>query len=195
MRISLFFILVLSLAACQNYDQPVIRPVINATIVPSPTPEIIPPKGIPAGEPILYNKLEVTMLKTEVTGSYETEYGFRREPSSGTELLWVQVKLKNMGADAQVIPSPEHFSLLYGENEIKPSYGHRVDFPDYPTSVESLYPGAILTTWLRFDIPLSSNLQPKVFVFLPESYHYLFRPSSSVYPWANHPAFTWQCLP
>lgn len=187
--------MVLTLAACQNYDQPVVRPVINATIVPSPTPEIIPPKGIPAGEPVLYKNLEVTMLKTEMTASYETEYGFRREPSTGTELLWVQVKLKNTGVDALVIPTPEHFSLLFGEHEIKPSYGHRANYPDYPTSVEMLYPGATLTAWLRFDIPLSSNLQPKVFVFLPESYQYLFRPTSNVYPWGDHPAFTWQCLP
>lgn len=135
------------------------------------------------------------MTRAEITSSYLNEYGSNREPSAGMELLWIQVRLKNASQEKLDLPAPEHFSVLNGEIEFKPIYGHRQEHTDYLTLTTGLGGGQELEAWLRFDIPADLDLNDLTFAFLPESSQVSVGFSSSDYAWADNPIYLWTCAP
>ncbi|MEP6894862.1 MAG: DUF4352 domain-containing protein [Chloroflexota bacterium] len=169
-------------------------------ITPSPQPtatkiRLLPTSSSP-GNSIISQRLQVTMTHTEITNSFITEFGAKRDPSPGLKFLWVHVQLNNTGQNQIDIPTPEHFSVLYAETELKPTYGHRKDYADYTASGSTLFPNQTVDAWLRFDIPNAAELKDLQFVFLPESSHVGTSPSSPNYPYAeDHPTYVWKCMP
>jgi hypothetical protein len=163
---------------------------------PQPTVEI---KSLPtpasSGQMVIYNDLQMVMSQVEITTSYLTEFGSTREPPAGKKFLWIRISLKNIGQGERVLPAPEHFSLLNGATEFKPTYGNRKDYADYMTLTTGMVPGQDVDAWLRFDILAALELKDLWFVFLPESSQVSIGFSSSDYPWANHPIFLWKCAP
>ena len=84
---------ILTLAACTS---------ASGTVVPAPIPSITPqataenkslPTPAPGGQTIMYKDLQVTMDQTEITESYETEFGSSREPTAGIKFLWIHIVL------------------------------------------------------------------------------------------------------
>ncbi len=150
---------------------------------------------MPTGWEIVYDDLWVTMSQAEVTSSYITEYGSKRNPTSGTKFLWVQLLLKNIGPIERPLPTGEHFSLLYGASEFKPVYGHRQGHADYLTLKPVVYQGQQVEAWLRFDIPASAEPEALQFAFLPESLRVSTSFAPADYPWADHPIYLWLCGP
>jgi hypothetical protein len=151
------------------------------------------PTAIPRNQSITFKGLRLTMKQAEITAGYDTEYGFKREPTLGGKFLWVDIQLENISNADQRLPTPEHFSAVYGTNEEKPSYGHRQDRPDYSSLKPVLYQGQKEEAWLRFDIPESIELNSLNFVFLPDSLHVNLPNPESGYSWADHPQYFWQC--
>jgi hypothetical protein len=134
------------------------------------------------------------MDQVEITGSFITEFGSRREPSPGQKFLWAHVQLKNTSQKEIGLPAPEHYSVLYAASEFKPSYGHRQGYPDYTSLGATLFPGQSAAAWLRFEIPQDAGLPDTWFVYLPESAQVGVSPTSAHYPWsADHPLFAWLC--
>jgi len=169
-------------------------------ITPSPQPTATEVRILPApsspGNAILWQGLQVTMTQTEITNSFMTEFGAQRDPSPGLKFLWVHVQLNNTGQNQIDVPLPEHFSVLYAETELKPTYGHRQNYADYTALGSILFPNQGVDAWLRFDIPTTAELKDLQFVFLPESSHVGTSPSSPNYPYAeDHPTFVWKCIP
>jgi hypothetical protein len=93
------------------------------------------------------------------------------------------------------LPTPDHFSVLNGVTEFKPTYGNRKDYTDYLALTTGMVPEQDVNAWLRFDIPAALELKDVWFAFLPESSQVSVGFSSSDYPWANHPIFLWMCAP
>jgi hypothetical protein len=135
------------------------------------------------------------MSRAEITTSYQTEYGSTREPPAGKKFLWINILLKNVGQSEQNLPVPEHFSVLQGTTEFKPTYGHRNDYTDYMALTTSMVQGQDVNAWLRFDIPAALELKDLWFVFLPESSLVSVGFSSGDYPWGDHPIYLWKCTP
>ena len=133
------------------------------------------------------------MSQAEITSGYLTEYDSRRDPTLGGKFLWIEVQLENSGPDEQVLPAPEHFSVLYGTSEFKPSYGHRKDYPDYTALKPGLFQGQAVNAWLRFDLPAAAELSELQFAFLPESVQINYSFPSNGYTWADHPMYFWRC--
>jgi len=144
---------------------------------------------------IVYKDLQVAMSQAEITISYLTEYGSTREPPAGKKFLWIHITLKNIGQAERGLPAPEHFSVLNGATEFKPTYGHRQDYADYMALTTGMIPGQNVDAWLRFDIPAALELKDVWFAFLPESSQVGVDFSSGAYPWGDHPIYLWMCVP
>lgn len=159
---------ILTLAACTSASGSLTRtdsfnnPAGNCRNNSLPTPA-------PGGETITYEDLQVTMDQTEITESYETEFGSSREPTVGIKFLWIHIVLKNIGQQEQNLPAEENFSALLGTTEFKPTYGYRKDHTDYITLNTVIDAGEEVNAWLRFDVPVEAELKDLTFVFLPES--------------------------
>ena len=144
---------------------------------------------------VIYKDLQVVMSRAEITTSYLTEYGSTREPSAGIKFLWVHITLKNIGQGEIVLPAAEHFSVLNGATEFKPTYARRMDHTDYMALTPGLVQGQEVDAWLRFDIPAALELKDVWFVYLPESSQVSVGFTSSNYPWGDHPIYLWICAP
>jgi hypothetical protein len=144
---------------------------------------------------VIYNNLQVGMSEAEITTSYVTEYGSERVPTGGNKFIWIHILLKNIGQSEQNLPAAEHFSMLDGATEFKPTYGHRKDHADYTSLNTSMMQGQKVDAWLRFDIPKDAELTDLTFAFLPESSQVSLGFSSSDYSWADHPIYLWMCVP
>jgi hypothetical protein len=174
--------------------------VVIPTPLPSSTPRVVVenkslPTPVPSGQMIVYDKLQVEMSEAEITTSYLTEYGSEREPSADKKIVWIHILLKNVGQGEQALPAPEHFSVLNGEIEFKPTYGHRKDHTDYTSLNTNIAQEQGVDAWLRFDIPAALELKDLIFAFLPESSQVSLGFSSSDYSWADHPIYLWTCAP
>ena len=175
----------------------------GVAVVPTPTPsstpqttgEYIVPAPISPGQMIVHDDLQITMKEAEITSSFITEYGTTREPPPGKNIIWINVLLKNIGQREQTLPESEHFSVLNNSTEFKPTYGHRKDHTDYMTLTPILAQGQDVDAWLRFDIPVSMELEEFMFAFLPESSQVSIDLSSTDYLWADHPTYLWMCAP
>jgi hypothetical protein len=172
--------------------------VLPATVPPaSPQPgvEKTLPTPVSPGQKVISEYLQVEMVQAEITTSFLTEYGSTREPPSGIEFLWIHIGLKNTSTVSQELPAPEHFSVLIGTDEYKPTYGHRKEHPDYLVLTAGMTQGQVVDAWLRFDIPAGLNLTDLTFAFLPESTQVSVGFSSSVAPWGDQPIYLWTCAP
>ena len=170
------------------------------TPVPSSTPQVVEenkslPTPMSPSKMIVYDDLQVEMSEAEITTSYTTEYGSNREPPAGKKFIWIHVRLKNIGQSEQTLPASEHFSVLNGETEFKPTYGHRKDHADYMALTTGMVQGQEVDAWLRFDIPTGIELKDMIFAFHPESTQVSLGFSSGDYSWADHPIYLWTCAP
>lgn len=169
---------------------------IPPTLQPTPTEVKVIPTPSSPGNSILSKGLQVTMTQAEINDSFVTEFGSQRVPSPGLQFLWVHVQLKNTGEKDIDLPLPEHYSALYAATELKPTYGHRKDYTDYTALGPVLFPNQEVDAWLRFDVPVNSELKDLRFVFLPESLGVGTSFSSPIYPYSeDHPTFVWKCAP
>jgi hypothetical protein len=144
---------------------------------------------------VIYGDLQVDMSQAEITTSYLTEYGSTREPPAGEKFLWIHIDLKNVGQGSQDLPTSDHFSVLNGVTEFKPTYGHRKEHADYMDMTTGLVQGQEVNAWLRFDIPAALELKDVWFVFLPESSQVSVDFTPGDYPWGDHPIYLWMCAP
>src|SRR5262245_27350043 len=156
----------LILTACSSTNEPQVVPTL-VTPIPPPTATSIPPTPSSPKDSILWDTLQVTMDQLEITGEYPTDYGSIRIPSDGQKILWVHVRLKNIGQIEMDVPIEEHFSILYAAAELKPIYGHRQGYTEYATLGLLIFPDQELEGWLRFDIPAAAELNDLRFVFIP----------------------------
>jgi hypothetical protein len=186
----------LAMAACTTTGKG-INPTASATNTVTAVAEdntsairVLPTPASP-GRAVVQDSLQVAMESAELTSDYITEYGTSREPPAGQKFLWVEVTLKNIGPRAHDLPAIEHYSVLYGGAELKPTYGHRKDHPDYTSLVNTVSPGQSLVAWLRFDVPAPSELTALQFAYLPDSSRITEPFSPTLYPWADHPVFLW----
>ncbi len=180
---------VLLCTACSSASRPVVPlPTPSQTVKSLPTP-VLP------GKMIIYKDLQVLMRQAEITTSYLTEYGSSREPPAGQKFLWIRINLKNISQHEQSLPATEHFSVLYGKTEFKPTYGHRNGYADYTALKAAMYQGQDVDAWLRFDIPAVTELEDLWFAFLPESSQVSVSFSPNDYPWGDHPIYLWTCTP
>jgi len=181
----------LTAAACNSAGR-----VVAPTPAPSSTPQnkTLPTPMSPS-QTVVYDNLQAAMTEAEITSSYLTEYGSEREPPAGKNIIWVHVQLKNIGQSERILPATEHFSVLHGTDEFKSTYGHRKDHMDYTSLNTSMAQGQEVDAWLRFDIPITAELQELWFAFLPESSQVSLDFSSSDYFWADHPIYLWTCAP
>ena len=195
---NLFALLVIGLlvsTACSSRAQ------VPATVIPStPSPQAtstevktLPTPSLP-GDSIVWDTLQVTMDKLEITQDYLTDFGSTRTPPAGSKFLWVHIHLKNTGQVEMDVPLWEHYSILYAATELKPTYGHRAEYVDYTTLGPVIFPGQELEGWLRFDIPTTAQLNDLRFVFLPESAQVGASYNSPNYPYADDkPTYVWEC--
>jgi len=171
------------------------------TPVPSPTLLVATerkslPTPLSPGQKIVYDDLQVTMKESEITTSYITEYGSDRESTTADKkFIWIRLLLRNIGQDERTLPETEHFSVIYGTDEFKSTYGHRKDHTDYTSLNTNMATRQEIDAWLRFDIPATAELQELWVAFLPESSRVSFGFSSSEYFWADHPIYLWNCAP
>ena len=176
----------------------------SGVVVPTPVPSSTSqaaaeikslPTPISPSKMVVYDNLQVVMREAEITTSYLTEYASNREPPTGKKIIWIHILIKNIGQGERTLPVPEHFSVLNGTTEFKPTYGHRKDHTDYMTLTTGMVQGQEVDAWLRFDIPADVELKDLIFAFLPESSQVSIGFSSSNYSWADHPIYLWTCVP
>jgi len=166
------------------------------TPVPTATPVKVHPTPSSPGDWSSWQNLQIRMEQAEITDSFVSEFGSQRSPSPGKKFLWVQIQLKNNGETGTTRPALEHFSVIYAEVELKPTYGHRQGYPEYTSQPPTIFPAQNMDAWLRFDIPVTAELTDLQFVFLPESKQLGVLPSSPDYPWGGEqPVFIWECNP
>lgn len=189
---SILFIGLFLLAACSSAGE-ASSAAVTVTPSPQPTATALPTPASP-GNVVVWQNLQVTMDRVEVTEDYTTEYDSSRVPPPGQKFLWVHVQLKNIGKKELSVPGTEHFSVLYAGTELKPTYGHRKGYADYTALGAVVFPDQELDAWLRFDIPTAAELNDLRFVFLPTSAQVGVLPSSPSYPYAeNKPTYVWKC--
>jgi len=181
--------------ACSVADQSVATITITAPPLPDLTELKVLPTPMPPSQTVVYEGFEVTMSQAETTNSYQTEFNSTREPPADTQFLWIHLVLKNTSQQEQVLPEPEHFSVLNGRTEYKPIYGHWKDHTDYMALTTVIVQGQEVDAWLRFDIPAALELSDLQFAFLPESSQVSLAFSPSAYPWGDHPIYLWTCTP
>lgn len=132
------------------------------------------------------------MDQLEVTEDYLTEFGSTRTPPAGNKFLWVHIRLRNTSPIEIEVPLSEHFSVLYAATELKPTYGHRLEYADYTALGPLISPDQELAGWLRFDIPTTAELSDLRFIFLPESSQVGTSYTSPNYPYADDkPTYVW----
>jgi hypothetical protein len=186
---------VLILAACNSAGGQAF-PTLAPTASPPPTAVF---KSLPtpqaSGRAVVYGDLQVVMDQVELTTSYLNEYGSIREPSAGNRFLWVHLGIQNLSQAPQILPAPEHYSVLNTTTEYKSTYGHRRDYPDYMTLPTELVEGQNVDAWLRFDIPVALELVDLRFAYLPESSQISVGFSSSNSPWGDKPIYLWTFTP
>ena len=183
------------LSACSSTGEPPAIPAL-VTRIPPPTATSVPPTPSSPDDSILWDTLQVTMDRIEITEEYLTDYGSIRIPPAGQKILWVHVRLKNTGQIEMDVPIAEHFSILYAAVEVKPIYGHRQGYAEYAALGPVIFPDQELDGWLRFDIPASAELSDMRFVFIPESAQVGVSFTSPNYPYAaNKPTYVWNCQP
>lgn len=185
------------LTACSSAGQTSTTP-LPATSSPQPAGTEIKVLPTPSSlrDSIIWDDLQVTMDRLEITEDYITDYGSSRVPTEGNKFLWVHIRLKNTGQIEMDVPLSEHFSILYAATELKPSYGHRQGYAEYTTLGPLIFPNQDLDGWLRFDIPTTAELRDLRFVFLPESAQVGASYSSPNYPYADDkPTYVWNCEP
>lgn len=190
----MFLFGLLILTACNSPSGPIL-PTPSPSASPQPTVEKSLPTPVPPGQMVVYDGLQVVMSQAEITTSYLTEYGSTREPPAGLKFLWIHLTLKNIGQGPRDLPVPEHYSVLNGATEFKPTYGRRKDHADYMVLTTGMVQGQAVDAWLRFDIPATLELKDVWFVFLPESSQISVGFSSSVSPWGDQPIYLWTCAP
>jgi hypothetical protein len=193
----IFTIGLILLTACSSTGQ---TSPTHPSVTPSPQPasteiKVLPTSSSP-GNSILWDDLQVTLDRLEVTQEYVTDYGTTRIPPEGDNFLWVHLRLKNTGQVEMDVPLSEHFSVLYAATELKPSYGHRQGYAEYTALESTIFPNQDLDGWIRFDIPGTAKLKDLRFVFLPESSQVGSSYSSPNYPYADDkPTYVWNCTP
>jgi hypothetical protein len=191
-HILLFGLIVLSACATQRESQS-IPATATQTPLPTSTPTPLPTASSPS-DSIIWDDLQVTMDQLEITNEYRTEFGSTRTPPEDGKFLWVHIRLENTGQIEMDVPVYEHYSILYAATEIKPIYGHRAGYVDYTTLGPVIFPNQELDGWLRFDIPISAELEEMRFVFIPESAQVGVSFSSPNYPYVdNKPTYVWGC--
>lgn len=187
----------LILSACSPAGETISTP-FPATLSPQPTAteiKVLPTPSSP-GNSITWDDLQVTMDQLEVTQEYVTEFGSTRIPPAGNKFLWVHIRLNNSGQVEMDVPLSEHFSILYTNTELKPTYGHRAGYDDYTVLGPIIFPDQQLDGWLRFDVPTTAELKDLRFVFLPESSQVGTSYTSPNYPYADDkPTYVWNCEP
>src|ERR1043165_2397847 len=195
--LSILFIALFVLTACSSIGEDAAT-AASPTVSPQPTATqilVLPTPSSP-GDRIVWDNLQVTMDRCEVSQDYLTDYGSTRTPPIGQKFLWVQVRLKNVGQIQLDVPAAEHFSVLYAAAELKPTYGHHQGYLDYTTLGPLIFPNQELDAWLRFDIPIAAELNDLRFVFLPESSQVGTSFSSPEYPYAkDKPTYVWKGVP
>jgi hypothetical protein len=137
----------------------------------------------------------VTLVKAELSQQYLNEFNAPRNPPAGMQFAWAQVQVTNTGSLVTDIPLPENFSLLYYQNEYKPTYGRRQGYIDYTGLNKALDPGGTVEAWLRFDVPADARLEQLLFAYLPETIRVSFSSSQSDLSWARHPVHLWRLAP
>ncbi len=188
----ILFIGLFLLAACSSAGESTVVPA-TATALPPATATALPTPSSP-GNSVVWRDLQVAMDQVEITDRFLTEFDTLRVPPADKKFLWVHVRLENVGTGEITLPDSENFSVLYAESEIKPVYGHRQGYAEYTDLNPTLFPGDTLEAWLRFDIPVTAELQDLWFVFLPTSAQVGVSPSSPNYPYASDkPAYVWKC--
>lgn len=185
------------LTACSRERE---TPAALATATTSPQPTATEIKMLPTpsspGDSILWENLQVTLDRLEISQDYTTNFGSRRVPPAGKKFLWVHLRLKNPGSVGLDMPVLENFSILYAATEIKPIYGHREGYKEYTALGPVIFPNQELDGWIRFDIPATAELSDLRFVFLPESAQVGASYSSPNYPYADDkPTYVWNCAP
>ena len=186
---------IIILSACSSTGEPPATPTL-VTRIPPPTATSVPPTPSSPNDSILWETLQVTVDRLEITEAYLTDYGSTRIPPAGQKILWVHVRLKNKGQIEMDVPIAEHFSILYAAVEIKSVYGHRQGYAEYTALGPVIFPDQEMDGWLRFDIPAAAELSEMRFVFLPESAQVGVSFSSPNYPYAaNKPTYVWNCAP
>jgi len=169
-----------------------------ATATASPPPTATATRLLPTpsstGDPIVWEDLQVSMDKLEITQDYLTDFGSSRVPPAGQKFLWVHIQLKNLSQVQTDLPLAEHFSILYAATELKPTYGHRQGYPDYTELGPAIFPNQEQAGWIRFDIPDTAELSDLRLVFIPESSRVGASYSSPNYPYAeDKPTYVWNC--
>ncbi len=196
---TILFVASFILAACSTAGETFPTPLYTPPIPlpqPAATATGLPPTPSAPGDAIVWNHLQVTMTQSEITPDYMTEYGSTRLPPPGQKFLWVHVQIQNLDQAQQEVPSSDHFSVLYAAAELKPAYGHRLNYTDYTTLGPSIFPNQTLNGWLRFDLPTAAALKDLQFVYLPESSQVGSNFGSPNYPYAaDKPTFVWKCVP
>jgi hypothetical protein len=132
--------------------------------------------------------LQVT-LKNLNSPEYTTEFGTVRQPPRDGQYLWVQVALENLTEKVLSLPRVDRFGLLFHDQELEATYGHRQNFPDYTSQESSLYPDQSLEAWLRFEVSAEAQASDLLFAFSPESPLVSLDAPSQTDSWANHPVF------
>lgn len=185
------------LTACARRDVSSATPA-TATASPQPTAtevRVLPTPASP-GDSVIWENLQVTLDRIEISQDYMTDFGSRRVPPTGRKFLWVHLRLSNSGSIQLDMPVLENFSILYAATEIKPIYGHRQEHTEYSTLGALIFPNQELEGWIRFDIPATAELADLRFVFLPESAQVGVSYSSPNYPYADDkPTYVWNCAP
>jgi hypothetical protein len=146
-------------------------------------------------EAVEFEGLSIKIERGEINDQYKTEYGPLRDAPAGMKFLWVQLFLENADDESIDLPGEDHFSVLSGAKEYKPTYGHREDYIDYVALGDSIFPGNPLEGWLRFEIPAEAGLGDIQFAFLPESTRITFSRTQSGSSYYDHPVFIWRLEP
>lgn len=176
------------LAGCYGSPEPP-TPTLIPTAIPVPTAQL--PTPLPFGSSIVNQEITVLVDKLEVSGPYTTDFNTRRDPPVGKKIAWVHIQIINPGESTLKTPGAEHFSILYGGNEIKSTYGHRQDYPEFTDLSANLFPGQALTGWLRFDIPTEATLENITLSFYPNNKHLPALTNGDASVWADQPIYIW----
>jgi len=176
------------LAACEERNTTTLPPTVTP---PTATEARVTPTPLAAGQAITFDNLQVNFMAHEFTTRYTDQFNTVRDAPTSIKFLWIQIGLKNIATAAHPVPTPEHFSLLYFQTEIKSSaYARRKDFLDYTTLSGKINPNQEIKAWLRFDVPVNAEAPSLWFVYLPQSSRVAFLPPNSP-AWGEHPEYLW----
>ena len=177
------------LASCYGSPEPP-TPTPIPTPVPAPTAQL--PTPLAFGTSIVDQNITFFIDQTEISGTYTTDFNTQRDPPSGRKILWVHIQIVNPGQSTLKTPGAEHFSVIYGESEIRSTYGHRQGYPDFTDLSVNLFPAQTLAGWLRFDVPTEAVLEDLTIAFFPNNKFLpaLTRGDASI--WVDQPIYIWR---